>query len=56
METYGNQTSMKTKTTMARTCNERSKKKLKVKNRKKAAKDKRSWRDLGEKAKTHKGL
>ena len=32
------------------------KKKLKVKNWKEAAKDRRTWRDLAEKAKTHKGL
>jgi len=31
-------------------------KKLKVKNWKKAAKDRRTWRDLAEKAKPHKGL
>jgi hypothetical protein len=31
-------------------------KKLKVKNWKEAAKDRRSWRDLAEKAKPHKGL
>jgi hypothetical protein len=31
-------------------------KKMKVKNRKEAAKDRRTWRDLTEKAKTHKGL
>jgi hypothetical protein len=31
-------------------------KKLKVKNWKEIAKDKRTWRDLAEKAKTHKGL
>jgi hypothetical protein len=31
-------------------------KKLKVKNWKEAAKDSRTWRDLAEKAKTHKGL
>jgi len=31
-------------------------KKLKVKNWKEAAKDRRIWRDLAEKAKTHKGL
>jgi hypothetical protein len=31
-------------------------KKLKVKNWKKAAKDRRTWRDLAENAKTHKGL
>jgi hypothetical protein len=32
------------------------KKELKVKNWKEAAKDRRTWRDLAEKAKTHKGL
>jgi len=31
-------------------------KKLKVKNRKKTAKDRRTGRDLAERAKTHKGL
>ena len=31
-------------------------KKLKVKNWKETAMDKRTWRDLAEKAKTHKGL
>jgi len=31
-------------------------KNLKVKNWKEAAKDRRTWRDLAEKAKTHKGL
>ena len=31
-------------------------KKLEVKNWKETAKDRRSWRDLAEKAKTHKGL
>jgi len=31
-------------------------KKLRVKNLKEAAKDRRTWRDLAEKAKTHKGL
>jgi hypothetical protein len=31
-------------------------KKPKVKNWKEAAKDKRTWRDLAEKVKTHKGL
>jgi uncharacterized coiled-coil protein SlyX len=31
-------------------------KKLKVKTWKEAAKDRRSWRDLAEKVKTHKGL
>jgi hypothetical protein len=31
-------------------------KKLKVKNWKKTAKDRRTWRDLAERAKTHKGL
>jgi len=31
-------------------------KKLKVENWKEAAKDRRTWRDLAEKAKTHKGL
>jgi hypothetical protein len=56
LETYGNQTSRKTKTTMARGCHGRSIKKLKVKNWKKTAKDRRTWRELAEKAKTHKGL
>jgi len=40
---------------MARGCYGRSKKKLKAKNWKETAKD-RTWRDLAEKAKTHKGL
>jgi hypothetical protein len=31
-------------------------KKLKVKNWKETAKDRRTWRDLAKKAKTHKGL
>ena len=31
-------------------------KKMKVKNWKEIAKDRRTWRDLAEKAKTHKGL
>jgi hypothetical protein len=31
-------------------------KKLKVKNWKEVAEDRRTWRDLAEKAKTHKGL
>jgi hypothetical protein len=31
-------------------------KKLKIKNWKKTAKDRKTWRDLAEKAKTHKGL
>jgi len=31
-------------------------KKLKIKNWKETAKDRRTWRDLAEKAKTHKGL
>jgi len=31
-------------------------KQLEVKNRKKAAKDIRTWRDLAQKAKNHKGL
>jgi hypothetical protein len=31
-------------------------KKLKIKNWKEAAKDRRTWRDLAEKEKTHKGL
>jgi hypothetical protein len=31
-------------------------KKLKVKNQKKVVKDRRTWRDLDEKVKTHKGL
>jgi len=56
VETCGNQTSRKTKTTMAIKCHGRSKKKLKVKNWKEAAKDRRTWRDLAEKVKTHKGM
>jgi hypothetical protein len=40
---------------MARRCHGRSKK-LKIKNWKEAAKDRRTWRDLAEKAKTNKGL
>ena len=50
MEAYGNQTSRKTKTTME------DLKKLKVKTWKETAKDRRTWRDLAEKAKTHKVL
>ena len=56
LETYGNQSSRKTKTTMARRCHGRSKKKLKAKNWKEAAKGRRTWRELAEKAKTHKRL
>jgi hypothetical protein len=56
LEIYGNQTSRKTKTTMARGCHGRSKKKLKIKNWKEAAKDRKTWRDLAEKTKIHKGL
>ena len=56
METHRNQTSRKNKTTMARRCHGRSKKKLKVKNWKEAAKGRKTWRDLAEKTKTHKGL
>jgi hypothetical protein len=41
---------------MTRRSHGRSKKKLKVKNWKKAAKDRRTWRDLAEKGKTHNGL
>ena len=52
LETYRNQT----KTTIARGCHGRSKKKLKVKNWKETTKDRRTWRDLAQKAKTHKGL
>ena len=55
MENYGNQTSRKTKTTMARKCHGRSKN-LEVKNWKETAEDRRTWRDLAEKAKTHRGL
>jgi hypothetical protein len=40
---------------MARGCHGRFKK-LKVKNWKEVNKDRRTWRDLAEKAKTHKGL
>jgi len=41
---------------MERGCYVRSKKKLKVKNWEEIAKDRRTGRDLAEKAKTHKGL
>jgi hypothetical protein len=40
---------------MARGCHERPKK-LKVKNWKETAKERRTWRDLAETAKPHKGL
>jgi hypothetical protein len=40
---------------MARGCHVRLKK-LKIKNWKKTAKDRRTWRDLAEKAKTHEVL
>ena len=55
LETHGSWASRKTKTTMARGCYRRSKK-AKVKNWKEIAKDRRTWRHLAEKAKTHKGL
>ena len=55
METHGNWTGRKTKTTMARGCYGRSKK-YESKNWKEMAKDRRAWRDLVEKAKTQKGL
>ena len=55
LETYGNQTSRKTKITMARGRYERSKK-AESQNWKEAAKDRRTWRDLAEKAKSYKGL
>jgi len=40
---------------MARGCHRRLKK-LKIKNGKKTVKDRKSWRDMAEKVKTHKGL
>ena len=40
---------------MERGCHGRSEK-LKVKNWKETAKERRTWRDLAEKAKTHKGF
>ena len=55
LETYGNQTSRKTKTKWQEDVMENLKK-LRVKNWKEVAKDRRTWRDLAEKAKTHKGL
>ena len=55
LESCGNKTSRKTKTTMAIRCNGRSKK-AESQKWKEAAKDRRTWRDLAEKAKTHKGL
>jgi hypothetical protein len=54
LETYGNQTSRKTKTTMARGCHGTSKE-AKRKIWKETAKDRRTWRDLAEKAKTTNG-
>ena len=53
LETYGNLTSRKTETTMARGCYGTSKQ-LKVKNWKEIAKDRRTWTDLAKKAKNHK--
>jgi hypothetical protein len=41
---------------MARICHGRFKKKLKIKNWKETTTDRRTWRDLADKAKTHKGL
>jgi len=41
---------------MARGCYGRSKKKLKVKNWKETGKDRRTGRELAERAKTHEGL
>jgi ribonuclease HI len=41
---------------MARGCHGRFKKKMKIKNWKETAKNRKTWRDLAEKAKTHKGL
>jgi hypothetical protein len=41
---------------MARGCHGRFKKAENKKNWKETAKDRRTWRDLAEKAKTHKGL
>ena len=55
LEPYGDQTSRKTKTTMARRCHGRSKK-AESQNWKEAAKDRRIWRDVALKAKTHEGL
>jgi hypothetical protein len=43
LETYGNQTSRKTKTAMARECHGRFKK---AENWMEAAKDRKTWRDL----------
>jgi hypothetical protein len=55
LETYGNWTSKKTKTAMARGCYGRFKK-AESRMWKETAKDIRTWRDLAEKAKIHKGL
>jgi hypothetical protein len=41
---------------MAKRCHGRSKKKPEDKNWKEAAKDRRTWGNLAEKVKTHKGL
>ena len=53
--TYGNYNIRKTKTMMARGCHGRFKK-AESENWKETAKDRRTWRDLAEKTKIHKGL
>jgi hypothetical protein len=55
METYGNQSVGKPRQRWQEDVME-DLKKLKVKNWVEAGKDRRTWRDLAEKAKTHKGL
>jgi hypothetical protein len=52
----GTRHSRKTKTAMARGCRGRFKKAENKKNLKETAKDRKTWRDLAEKVKTHKGL
>jgi len=55
LETYENQTSREQKQRWQEDVMA-DLKKLKIKNWKEAAEDRRTWRDLAEKAKTHKGL
>jgi hypothetical protein len=56
LETFGNQTSGKTKTTMARIYHRRYKKAESQKTGRRQLRIRRTWRALAEKVKTHKGL